>query len=518
MATLPSPIDLGLPYDGWRLGQPRAIRTVRTTPGVVVLQGPTGAGKSAVALGTARAETTRHVILTSTKGLQDQYAHTAPWIADVRGMRNYPCHAAADEFAALFGARSRSTATCDDGPCRADHKCSLKDDGCAYFDAYRRALAAPVVVTSYAYWLASRIHGKGLGPVSRLICDEAHDAFDQIASALQIRVPIHEVKGGTVPKTIGQWRSWAAAALQAKGAEQELAAKLRQKTRQERLQRLTTIDDRWAVAHERDAYLFEPIDLRPHVGALLGGVAAVVLMSATITPSTVEALGIDLDDVTFHAITMRIPVERRPVYALDGGRIDFRTERDPANVAYWINKMDDIISLRQDRKGLIHPISYTRQQQILAGSAYRHQMIAPTSSADLPAAIDRFRAAAAPCQLVTPAITTGFDFPYTDAEYQIIVKVPFPNTRSPIMKARIAAIPHYRSLVAMQTLVQTTGRITRGPDDQGETFVLDEHLRWFKDEAEAFAPGWFLDAITVTRRIPIPPPALRSTDRVSTEE
>jgi Rad3-related DNA helicase len=505
--ALPVPSELGLPYDAWRLGQPKAIRTI-TAPGVTVLQAPTGTGKSAIALGAARLDTTRHVILTSTKGLQDQYARTAPWIADVRGMRNYPCHAANDEFANLFGVKGRLTATCDDGPCRADHTCSLKDDGCAYFDAYRQALASRTLVTSYAYWLASRLHGKGLGPVSRLICDEAHDAIEQLASALQIRVPEGEIRTTRRPRTIKQWREWALSELGQKVAGQELHAKLRHKSRQERLGRLATITEGWAVAHENGAYLFEPVDVRPYLSSLIGGVPSVTLMSATITEGTIEALGLDRQTLQFHAMRMRFPVEARPVYAIDGGRIDFRSEAQPENVRHWLTRMDDVISMRLDRKGLIHPISYTRQQIILAESEYKHLMIAPRSSADLGPAIERFRQAAAPCILVSPAVTTGFDFPYTDAEYQIIVKVPFPNTRSAIAKARVKTIPHYRELVAMQVLVQTTGRIMRSVDDQGETFILDEHFRWFRKQAAAFAPSWFLDAVIVTRRIPTPPPAL----------
>jgi ATP-dependent DNA helicase DinG len=503
-----SPAEFGLPYPSWRPGQRRAIRRIQyPSHKFVVIQAPTGTGKTGIAGGAMRINHGRSVVLTATKALQDQYKVTAPWLTDIRGMANYPCHAARDEFKTYFPMRS-SRVTCDEGPCKLNVQCTLKEHGCAYFDAFRGAINSSYVNTSYAYWLATRRYGRGLGHVNLLICDEVHDAAAQIGSAYQIRIPKKELHG-TVPCDIDQWKTWANAQLQQMGQEHgDLLGRLRMRTRAERYEQLTRMTPGWAVDSEGDAHVFEPVDVRSYGHLLYGGVERIALMSATITPRTVTMLGIHPDDVDFHEVPMSFDVARRPVYILPGGRIDYRANHN--TIARWLETIDWILKSRDDRKGIIHTVSYDRQRTILQHSVYRHQMIAPRFAAELPAAIDRFRRAGPGAILISPSVVTGFDFPYDTAEFQILTKVPFPNTRSPIAKARVKRIPHYREIVTAQQIQQATGRVMRAADDRGETFIIDEHFTWFVKSARDFFAEWFLEAVTFTRRMPPRPPLVRA--------
>lgn len=511
-----SPEDLGLPWLDWRVGQRTAIRKVlKSKAKTVVVQAPTGSGKSAVALGVMRIDERRSVLCTATKGLQDQYQHLAgSWLNDIRGMNNYACLAAQDEFRDRYPSKAyASRVTCDRGLCRVNLQCTLKDRGCLYFDAYRNAVGRNWVSTSYAYYFASLLHGRGLGGSARLIGDEGHAVEEQLALATQIRVPSSEVTTSTPPRTIPQWRQWAEAQLNAlrtkSDAQGEIEEKLHVKTREERLQSLRRLDDAWAVERTEHAYVFEPIDVRPLAEVLHKAASQVVLLSATITPATIESLG--LSDVEYIEMPMRFPLERRPVYLVDGGRIDFRAT--PDTMRWWLTRIDQILDRRGDRKGIIHTVSYDRMHHIAEFSAHRRRMIVVKSSRELPQALDKFRALPqdSGAVLVAPNIVTGYDFPYSDAEYQIIAKVPFPNTRSPIAKARCSHVPDYRERVTMQTLVQAIGRGMRAEDDACETFIADEHARWFMkagSPASKYAPSHVLDAVIVTNRLPAPPPRL----------
>lgn len=511
-----SPDDLQLPWADWRPGQRTAIRKVlKSTAKTVVLQAPTGSGKSAVALGVMRLDDRRSILATATKGLQDQYQTLASsWLNDVRGMNNYGCLAAQDEFANRYPSKAYARrVTCDRGLCRINLQCTLKDRGCLYFDAYRNAVGRNWVSTSYAYYFASLLHGRGLGASARLIGDEGHAIEEQLALATQLKVPAGEVDAGRAPKTMAQWRQWAEAELNQlrvkSEAREEMEEKLHVKTREERLQALRRLDEAWAVERTDTAYIFEPIDVRPLVSVLHKAASQVVLMSATITTATIESLG--LDDVEYITMPCRFPLERRPVYLVDGGRIDYRATSD--TLAWWMTRIDQILDRRGDRKGLIHTVSYDRMHHIAKASAHRQRMILVHSARDLPKALDMFRTLPqdSGAVLVAPNVVTGYDFPYTDAEYQIIAKVPFPNTRSPIAKARCAHVPEYRERVTMQTLVQAIGRPMRAMDDQAETFIVDEHARWFMKAgsvASKYAPSYVLDAVVVTNRLPAPPPRL----------
>ncbi len=509
-----SPDDLGLPWGDWRVGQRTAIRRVlKSEAKTVVLQAPTGTGKTAIAAGVMRLDERRSLILTATKGLQDQYAALGDWLNDIRGMNNYQCLAAGDEFRDRYPSKAyASRVSCDRGLCRINLQCTLKDRGCLYFDAYRNAVGRNYVSTSYAYYFASLLHGRGLGASARIIGDEGHAIEEQLALATQIRVPTGEVKGKT-PTTIVKWRQWAEAELNTLrvtvDARGELEDKLHVKTREERLVSLRRLDDAWAVERTDQGYVFEPIDVRPLASVLHKGTGQLVLMSATITPATIESIG--LTDVDYVELPMRFPLDRRPVYLLDGGRIDYRATQE--TYAWWLSRIDQVLQRRADRKGIIHTVSYDRQQQIAERSAHTARFIVPRSARELHDAIAKFRALPqeSGAVLIAPNVVTGYDFPYTDCEYQIIAKVPFPNTRSAIAKARCAHIPEYRERVTMQTLVQAIGRGMRASDDACETFIVDEHARWFMkpgSPASKYAPSYVLDAVVVTNRIPAPPSRL----------
>jgi len=101
-------------------------------------------------------------------------------------------------------------------------------------------------------------------------------------------------------------------------------------------------------------------------------------------------------------------------------------------------------------------------------------------------------------------MTTGWDFPYDSCYFQIIGKIPYPDTRGEIQQARTKQDPHYQSYVAMQTLVQIAGRGVRAEDDKCETLVVDDNMLWFISRYKEFAPKWFHDAVRFSRVIPSP--------------
>jgi Rad3-related DNA helicase len=113
-----------------------------------------------------------------------------------------------------------------------------------------------------------------------------------------------------------------------------------------------------------------------------------------------------------------------------------------------------------------------------------------------------------PAVLVTPAATTGLDFPYDACEYQVIAKIPYPDMRSKVLRARMKVDQDYPSYLAMQTLVQSCGRGMRAEDDQCETFLVDGNAGWFLSRYARFSPRWWRKAIRKTTGIPKPMMAL----------
>jgi len=83
----------------------------------------------------------------------------------------------------------------------------------------------------------------------------------------------------------------------------------------------------------------------------------------------------------------------------------------------------------------------------------------------------------------------------SQCEFQIIVKIPFPDGRDPVTAARSLVDRKYPAHLAMQTLVQSVGRGMRAADDRCETFVTDAHASWFLSKHSDLAPKWFRKAV-----------------------
>lgn len=105
-------------------------------------------------------------------------------------------------------------------------------------------------------------------------------------------------------------------------------------------------------------------------------------------------------------------------------------------------------------------------------------------------------------------VAEGFATHNSDAEYGIMAKVPFPDQRSKILRARAKLDKEYPFYLAMLDIVQASGRGMRAADDQHEFFLVDQMWSWFVAKYKKFAPLWFLEACKSIEKIPDPPPPL----------
>lgn len=174
----------------------------------------------------------------------------------------------------------------------------------------------------------------------------------------------------------------------------------------------------------------------------------------------------------------------------------------------WLKAADSIIEARLDRKGIFHTTAYHRSEYVTAHSRFTPYMMSHNRH-DLMQSIHKFKDAPPPVIFVSPSVTTGFDFPYDDCEFQILGKVPYPDTRNVITKARADADPDYAPYIAMQQIVQACGRGSRAEDDYCENFIIDTNIDWFVKRYRRFAPKWFLESITKRVFPPDPPQRIK---------
>ncbi len=503
-----TPADIGLPFAQWRPGQWPAIETSLVSDKKFIANcAPTGFGKTLYYIATALLSGERAVCLTSTKPLQDQTMREMSQcgIVDMRGRQNFPCV-------------SGSHATCADG-----RVLGCRDTNCSYRAANDKFLNAKIGLTNYAYFFSSNMNAEGVGPHSTLILDEAHAAVQELSNAIEIHLNHHASEmayhwlNTTPPQgtNLDQYRTWAKFLLpkaQAKLKELKNAKATRHLHMMDSfvmiLSKIADVPGDWILdeSNKQETVIAPlwPTDFaKPY---LYGEVPHVILTSATLVPKTLQLLNIPEAETLFLSQSYTFNTKRCPVYIHGTQFVDFRQSYNSFNTT--IEEMDAIIDRRLDRKGLIHPVSYDRQEQILSQSRHQGIMVTPRKASELRYALEEFVNSPPPRILMNPAITTGYDFPGPAAEYQFIFKLPVIDKRSPIMAARAKADPEYLPHLTAQIFMQTGGRIMRGEKDQGETFVMDRHARRFISTYKDLFAKWFLRQLQYTSGVPNPPAPL----------
>ena len=534
--------DVGLPHKfvSWRDQQVRAIEATLDSPHRFVCHAmPTGSGKSVMYMGLSLITGGRTIVLTSTKGLQDQLTEdfSLCGLVAVKGRNSFDC--------SLGGRRTQGTVTCEDGlslGCR-DTKLNrsdadaVADCNCPYLLQYLDACRSHLVVSNYAYWMAINQHGAGLGAFDLLICDEAHDAAEHVSSALtatitDLDLDLLRQRAPQLWQQSAAWKKWAeesAAACEEmlKGYTLEVSSGLFSPDVIRRIRALKNLTGKlaklalmgkgqWLVEKTRE-YVHGRMETGYRIGPVWGkeyseqvlfrGIPKVLLVSATMLPKSLDMLGVNRVQMSYFDYKWQFPVERGPIIHIPTVKSNYKN-KDEA-IELQLEKIDEIVRQRLDRKGIIHTTSYERARKVVEGSQWAVYMITHTNARmEAQEAARQFREAEAPCVLVTPSMSTGYDFPLTDCEYQIILKAPYPDYSSELTRLRAESDAQYGHYVMAQELAQACGRGMRSAEDQCETFILDNTVERIIRWKPGLFPPWFRQLYRRRELIPAPPPPL----------
>lgn len=482
---------------------------------IIAVSAPTGFGKSPAYVAHAILSGEPTCIVTNSRGLQDQLMRDFKEIGmvDIRGRSNYQCEA-------------REDYTCQEGHAT---RCPYKGTvGCPSSKAEMQANSSSLVVTNYDKWITSRRFGQGLTHFTQVIFDEGHDAPDAVAKAMLIEITNQditktlEVDYPLHSDNLGSWKLWAGYALpyalSLLAEQKEKIASLAnpkpswvKALRHMSLlcKRLSVLNscrpEEWVVDEVEQGFNFNPIRPARYAEAVLFcKTPKIVIVSATLRPKTLYMLGVGRTQADYLEFESDFDVARCPIYYIPTMRVDFRN-KDLSNL--WV-RMDQVISPRRDRKGIIHTVSYQRQQDILRSSRHAHFMLSNARGTPATSTVEVFKSMAPGSILVSPSLSTGYDFPGRDCEWQIMCKIPFPDGRSKINKARELDDPEYGPYQAMQTLVQAFGRGMRSKEDQCESFIFDDHVSWFVPRYRHLAPSSFHRQFKRVETLPQPPKRL----------
>lgn len=491
MVKSPREINLPAKFQEWREGQTEIIEdAMRFQERFIAQVVPTGGGKTVCYMAVAKMRGGRTLILTSTIGLQDQLKREFGDLVTVqKGQSRYPCRVS--PYTVMYG------------PCKWGYRCEYKEGGCPYYDQIRVSQTSQIVVTNYDFWFANE--PERLGRFDLLVCDEAHDVISKMLESTAVRFRRAETSKYIKWPTEGDdLRVWAEVLNQTVKDKIKDTADINTVDAHNLLELSQKLDnlhkvrgDNCVAEIEKDSVNFDMIwPQRMAEPMLFRSIPKVLLVSATITKKTLDILGVDGILIEYPSY---FPVSNRLVYYIPTTRVDHKMTN--YQMQAWLSRIDQIIERNLDQKGIIHTVSYARADRIKNSSKFRDFMTVHNSKGTQ-RKVQEFIESDAPAILVSPSVTTGWDFPYDSARWQIIGKVPFPDSRSKVMQERIKKDKDYLSYLTAQVLVQTCGRGVRAKDDWCLNFVIDDHFCWFSRNHRSFFPKWFRDAIRTSLTIP----------------
>ena len=527
--------NLARRFPHWRQGQRDALSSIvrwYTGPNrFLCVSAPTGSGKSLLAAMVMNMGVGRSTILTATKGLQDQLTgdFESMGLVDIRGQNAYTC----------VVSEERPQVSVAEALCHMGKKCDVRDTQCSYYTRLTTAKRARYVVTNYAYYLAQTRHSDGIGGVDLLIMDEADQAMKSVESSLRTYIGRPEMDQAGLSdmfpnEDLGEWQNWlnwaGNAWLDASMADKEAKRQIKEYFDRgdrpptsiiyhgrrmaglaSKLETIRGAVGEWVVEPYQTVsgmmvgWSFTPVWVDTYSRHYLyRDVRKVMLMSATLTPKVAGILGVDTEEMEWLDIPSYFPPHNTPIQHVSTIRVDYRAT--DVDMRAWVSRIDQVLDRRADRKGIVLPVSYKRCEFLKQNSRHTGRMIVHDRRST-GAAVEAFKRAGDGAVLVSPAVVRGWDFPGDQCRFVIVGKIPFPDGRGAVNKARAKSDPEFAGFDTMQTIVQEAGRGSRSEDDWCEVLVLDDHWGWFWHKNGKYAPRWFWERLK--RKTDMVPPPLQ---------
>lgn len=211
-------------------------------------------------------------------------------------------------------------------------------------------------------------------------------------------------------------------------------------------------------------------------------------MSATIggVEQYTQNLGISEKDYSYFEIDNPIPRKNRPIFIDKMMQINMST--NPKDIAKLVDQI--IKEELPNGNGVIHTVSFKLANDIAKNSKYFKHMTVSNNRAEILKLLQMKNQI-----ILSPSIETGYDFKGDLARWQIIAKVPFLNLGDIYVTERKKKSLKWYTREAVLRLIQASGRVVRGINDYGNTYIIDSNfLNLVQQNLELF-PEWFLDSI-----------------------
>lgn len=532
------------PIQFFPLEKPRGLQTAvideidkvfKSGKKIVIVEGPVGCGKSAIAITLARAARDAHV-LTPRKSLQDQYYDDFDdHIVLMKGRNSYPCtyeHTVNQYKKVIAKIKEGQIAqpsvneeTCATGPCRDSKsmydKCVSFNGPCPYKVAMEVAQGNDIVVHNLHSFIFQTNFTEAFVPRELLIVDEAHEIEGIMRDFISKSFTSHKpVWTSRVPESSDpeDWREvlFSEDFVPVETASDRIKKQQDPDFLSERdsyllkvklfLDQLESTGHKYTIKFRENqhgmtrAHINSTVEFVPHkIGtaaqtALFAYGEKVLLMSGTIYDKDVfcRNIGINPADTHFIRVPSSFPAKNRPVYLKPEYQVDTSFQNWDGNFDEMIRIIKKIMDTFHDVKGLIHAPSYAAMGQIAA--ALKDDRIMTHQSENFVQRLNEFYSDPSARVFVSPVCQQGVDFKGDRGRFQIVLRVPYASTQDKFVSEKVEADFPWYNYQALVVFGQQLGRVNRSESDFGVTFLLDSRFNKFVSRNASKLPKWQKDA------------------------
>jgi Rad3-related DNA helicase len=536
--------DYHFPFDIPRRGQrevcKRIINAYNNGKKYVVLQAPTGSGKSVISYTVASyfaSSDMKTFVLTSQKGLQDQYvndfADTTYPVETVKGAANYRCD--------LDTKRS-----CMVGVCKVSKKKKVPCN-CPYVRARNKVYKdATISILNYTYFLnmsvvtlkqrnnnmpEDKIFQKKRG---LLVVDECHNLENELLSWAGLEISMkafkeHDLKCPKLPnknQSDKQIIEWVEGSLKSNLTQQynKLMANIatmdpedpgsrKESIRADFVDTLICTVNRLLNQYDQGVPIsvnntqlgsisVKPLKAESYADEFVFDFGEkVLMMSATVLniKQFCSDNGLDRKDVEYIEMPCLFPKQNRPIYDVSGkvGKINYTTM--PTVKPKIKSFVQRILKQHKGQRGIIHTQSYDLANYLL--DELKDPRLFVPKGMDRDKEIQKFLADEEYFDgvLLSPSLTEGIDLSGDLGRFCVICKAPFASLGDPFVKKRHEIDPQWYQIETLRKLIQSCGRVTRSETDKSVTYILDPAVAYLLKNNVRYVPSWFYDAIKVVK-------------------
>lgn len=510
---------------------------------VVVLDAPTGSGKTLIAEIVRRIMKARAVYVCSSKSLQDQFLRDFPYAKVVKGRGNYPTECFPQRYDPGDWGQHLSCEDCtatagNDYSCKW---CSAKWS-CPYEKAKNDAIRSSLAVLNTSYFLAeannvgrfsSAPRGDGK-EVDRglVIADEADTLESSLMGYVSVEISEKRMEryGWFPPKKTTVARSWLEWLDETIPQVQALVKQLPEPglgdVREERERRYllglweSLYRIRVDLAGEESTWVYtgkgndgggrnvknvgREVSFKPSHGSGFAenmlwkhGKKWLLMSASFVSPQFVVEKELGWNGA-YEVVRVPMTFNKRNRQVKVVANVDM-TRANKASAWPKVGKdVAAIVARHPGERVLVHSVSYDLTRSIVDNLAATNRPIVSYSGPNYrEGALAKFLRGNSSV-LVAPSMDRGIDLPGDACRVQVLVKCPFPYIGDKQVSARMHSKDGgtWYALQTIRSIMQMCGRAVRNEDDWAVTYILDEQFKtnlWARHRG--LFPQWFVEGL-----------------------